>query len=235
VADGFERYGPPHATVLAATAATTLILAILVRRPSEPLRRSIRVGLSLVLIASTALFFVRAMREGSLRWWDVAPLQLCDLAVFVTVYALLTLRPWACELAYFWGCSGTLIAMITPDLVAPFPSWEFVFFFLLHGAVVTSAIVLTFGFGVRPRRWAALRVLAATNVYALAVGTVDVLTGSNFMYLRAKPAAGSLLDSMGPWPVYIFVADALAFVLFWGLETPFRHDRLSKPPYSSSW
>lgn len=221
---GFERYGPPHAVVLAATAAAAAILAALVRRPNRALRTAIRIGLSVLLIGSTALFFVRAMREGTLRWWDVAPLQLCDLAVFVTVYALLTLRPWASELAYFWGSSGTLIAMITPDLVAPFPSWEFLLFFLLHGSVVVSAIVLTFGLGVRPRRWAALRVLALTNAYALAVGIVDGLTGSNFMYLRAKPAAGSLLDWMGPWPVYILAGDVLALALFWALETPFRHD-----------
>ncbi len=48
------------------------------------------------------------------------------------------------------------------------------------------------------------------------------------MYLRGKPASGSLIDVMGPWPVYILVASVLALALFAALDAPFRGDRRSR-------
>lgn len=189
---------------------------------NETFRRGVRVTLAVLLLGLTGVFLAQAARRGDLRWWDFVPLQLCDLAIFVAVYALLTLRPLAAELLYFWGGAGTLIAMLTPDLAYAFPAWEFVFFFGLHAAVVLSTAVVTFGFDRRPRPRAALRVFWITNAYAAAVGVVNVMTGANFMYLRAKPQAGSLLDWLGPWPIYIVAGQVIALFLFLVLEKAAR-------------
>jgi hypothetical integral membrane protein (TIGR02206 family) len=157
-----------------------------------------------------------------LEWLDILPLHFCDLAVLLAVIALATRRQGVTEILYFWGLSGTLIAMLMPDVDRGFPDTRCISFFALHGGVAVSAVLLVFGMGIRPRPRAHLRVFAITNLYAALVAVIDFTADKNFLYLRAKPSQPSILDVMGPWPWYIFAADALAFAIFWALMLPFR-------------
>ena len=183
---------------------------------------AIRVPLAVLLLAGLGFALANTLPLRGLDWLDMLPLELCDLAVLVAVVALLTRSPLACEVLYFWGLSGTLIAMLTPDVDRSFPDPRCVSFFALHGAVAIAAVVMAFGAGARPRPGANLRVFWLTNGYAVLAGVIDAAAGKNYLYLRQKPSMPSILDIMGPWPWYILAADALAFVLFWLLMLPFR-------------
>jgi hypothetical integral membrane protein (TIGR02206 family) len=112
--------------------------------------------------------------------------------------------------------------MLTPDVRRGFPDPYFLLFFGLHAAVVVAAALVTFGYGVRPRRGAAWRVFGVTLLYAALVATVNLLLDTNFMFLRRKPSNPTLLDWLGPWPWYLFSAALLGLVLFKLLEWPFR-------------
>jgi hypothetical protein len=75
---------------------------------------------------------------------------------------------------------------------------------------------------VAPEPGAVWRVYVATLAFAALAGAGTVLTGGNYMFLRRKPAHASLLDLMGPWPVYILVAAAFALLLFVALAAAAR-------------
>jgi len=227
----FVLFGPDH---LAALALTVLLAVGLVRRvrrdPEGRAATAVRAGLAALLLGATAVTLAGWARQGRLQWVDLLPLHLCDLLIFVAVYALATRRALACELLYFWAGAGTTLAILGPDVSAGFPDAAFLGFFALHGLVVASAATLVFGFGCRPRPGAPWRVLLITNAYAAAVGLVDLALDANFLFLRGKPAAPTLLDWMGPWPAYLVAADALAAVFFVALDLPFRAGRRLAPP-----
>lgn len=206
----FALFGPAHLAALATTAAVAFVLVRLAQASSRAGGLAIRIGLTVALLATTAATLAH---WWPLSVWDVLPLHLCDFLILVAAFALLTLRPVACELLLFWS-TGTWLAMLGPDLQSGFPSWAFVSFFALHGLVIVAALVAAFGFGVEPRPGAAWRVFALTNAYAVVVGAANAAFGTNYLFLRAKPHGATLLDWFGPWPVYLFVAEAAALGLF---------------------
>lgn len=210
-------------TVLLVSAVAALALTALARRdPSGAAGRGARYGLTAVLLGGAASYLIAEAVVGRLSVWDFLPLHLCDFAIFVAAYALLTRSRGAAELVWFWALSGTVLAIVTPDVTGSFPDWRWLAYFTMHGAVVVSAVVLALGLGLHPRPGGPWRALGWTVAYAAVVGVVDWTTGANFLYLRHKPSGPTLLDAFGPWPVYIGVAGLVGLGMFWLLYLPFR-------------
>jgi uncharacterized membrane protein YwaF len=65
------------------------------------------------------------------------------------------------------------------------------------------------------------RVFLITLALALVAGLADLATGGNYLYLRQRPLAGSLLDFLGPWPWYLAAGTVLALLLLLALDAPF--------------
>ncbi|MDA0136322.1 YwaF family protein [Solirubrobacter deserti] len=203
-----RQFSAEHLVVLALTAAA-IVVAVKVPRPKV---------LAVLIGGAFAIEFAVRATDGSWDWGFDLPLHLSDVVSILAPIALWTRRPLLVEVLYFWALTASLQAVITPDLRTTVPSVFFFTYFVTHSGAVVAAFLLVFGLGQRPRPGAVARVFAVTLGMAAAAGLGNVITGGNYMYLRAKPAQASLLDQMGPWPVYIAVAAALALVLFLALD-----------------
>jgi hypothetical integral membrane protein (TIGR02206 family) len=92
--------------------------------------------------------------------------------------------------------------------------------------VVLGAVYLAVTGRVRVRLASIWQVWLVTNLYALAAGLVNGLSGTNYGFLARKPAQPSLLDYLGPWPYYIVGMEALALVSFGAWYAPLLMARL---------
>lgn len=226
----FQTFGPSHIAVLLITAATAACLTVLARRgPRAALSIDLTLGVFLLFwqVASRVVQW----RLGWLTKEDSLPFHLCDIAAFTGAFALLFRNPLLAELTWFWGLSGTLNGLVTPDLADDFPSYAFIGFFVLHGMVVVTAVYLVAGRGYIPRPGAVWRVFLWSQVYLVFAFLANWLADTNYGYLRGKPATPSLLDHMGDWPWYILGLEVLALVFYTVLYLPFlpynRRQRLS--------
>jgi hypothetical integral membrane protein (TIGR02206 family) len=214
-------FGPLHLTILAVIAAVGVLLCILLRRriltPTP-----VRLTVAGVLAASEIIWWIFRYSHEGIDPAHNLPLQLCDASLWATVLACATAAPWLVEFSYFAGLAGAGMALLTPDLWSPWPTYPAIEFFIAHGAIVIGAAALVFG-GIAPLRpgavWRAFGILLA---YTAVIGTFDAIFQANYMYLRQKPGNASLLDSLGPWPMYIIAGAIVGLGLFWVLWLPAR-------------
>ena len=129
------------------------------------------------------------------------------------------------ELLYFWALTASLQAVVTPDLRQAFPDPLVFTYYATHCGAILGACLLVFGAGRVPRPGAVPRAFAITIGFAVVAAAATVATGGNYMFLRRKPVDGSLLDVMGPWPVYIAAGAALGLAMFWALAAIARATR----------
>jgi hypothetical integral membrane protein (TIGR02206 family) len=224
VAADLRLFGPLHLAILASILVVAVALARGARSSSGAARR-IRLALGVFLLVNEAVWWIYRIRHEGFRFPGGLPLQLCDFALWLTILALLTLNRWAYEVAYYAGLAGAAMAVLTPDLWAPVCSYPSVYFFLEHGGAIVAVLTLTWGKLARPQPASVWRALLILNAYAVVVGVFNAVFGANYMYLCRKPASASLLDYLGPWPVYLLSAEALGIALFWVLWLPFRRRR----------
>ncbi|WP_096867180.1 YwaF family protein [Mycolicibacterium houstonense] len=218
----FSAYGPSHLVVLALFVIGAVLLVVIGRRQTESQARVLSRVLAVLLVG--AFLVALAYKLANPTLYTSIPLQLCDIAELAAAYALWSQRHWAFVLTYFWGLVLSSQALITPDIGTPtegapdFPHHLFVTFFTLHVLVVLSAIYLTWGRRMRPR-WRDYRfAVIVTLGWVAFTFAFNAIAGTNYGYLNRKPPTASVLDLLGPWPVYL-LAEIVIVLIVWALMT----------------
>lgn len=183
------------------------------RRHPGRWQRPFAYALAAVILAGWAGEYVDDVIEGTYSTQYTLPLQLTDVISLTTAVALVTRRPLAVELAYFWAFTASLQATLTPDLATTFPNVLYFTYFMYHVGAIVAAAFLVWGLRIWPRPHSAWRTFAATLAWAAIAGAGDLIFDGNYMYLRYRPAHNSLLSVLGPWPWYIAGAAAVGLVM----------------------
>lgn len=217
----FRLFGPAHLTILAAIPAVSALLARRARQ-AEALAGALRHGAAAFLAGNELVWYAYKLTTEGWRAPEGLPLQLCDLALWMTVVSALSLNQRCFEIAYYAGLGGSGMALATPELWAPALSYPTIYYFLAHGGVVATVLFLVWTGLARPGPGSVWRVFLLLNIYALGIAIFNAAFGTNYLFLCAKPKAPTLLDYLGPWPVYIAGGEACAVLLMLLLAWPFE-------------
>jgi len=213
----FTAYSPSHLVVLAIFAAGTIGLLVggprlRGTRAERPTAVALAWGNLLFGVASTITELFPFSARHSL------PLQICDIAWIFVAWGLLSLRPLPVAMAYYWGLTLSVQALVQPTLTEPFPDVEFFVFWGKHVLIIWGAVYLCLTLRHGPD-WTSYRTAVAwTFGWLVVVMCLNALLGSNYGYVNGKPSEATVLDVLGPWPLYV-VAEMAIVAGGWALIT----------------
>lgn len=224
----FRPFTPEHFITLAIGISIAAAL-ILFARQSEGKQR---------IVTAILIFFNLSAYPLALWSWgdhpraldNILPLHLCDLAAFIAGLALFSRKPFLLTLTYFWGLAATLQALITPAITIGPPSLPFIHFFIQHFAIVIAALYIPLVLKWRPERpwWKSpLKVFGISILYQGFALLINTALKTNFAFASRPPDNPSLIDHLGPWPLYLLAMQAIALILYLLLTLPFRKNPTS--------
>jgi hypothetical integral membrane protein (TIGR02206 family) len=197
-------FGPAHLVVLGLVLAINLALVPLRRVLGEGGRRAFRLGLAALMSVAFFGFAVWRARVGFWDWRVDLPLHLCDLTTLLSIALLITRSRWLYDFVYFLGVGGAIQALVTSNVgIYGYPHLYFITSMFLHGGIITTGIYFTVVEGFRPTWRTLVRVAGYMLAYTAVIFVLNLLIGSNYLFIARRPDFPSLIDELGPWPWYV--------------------------------
>jgi hypothetical integral membrane protein (TIGR02206 family) len=218
-------YTASHTLWIVAIAAASILLSELSRRDRIS-KLWLRAALVILMVGGE---LQRYFKDG-MHFPHRMPLHLCNISTWIAVIACIWLSPLAGEFTYFAGLAGAGMAILSPDMGS---EWN-TRFFVNHGGLIVTAVVLIAGGLIPMRRGAMWRAYALLLTYAALLGAFNWKFGTNYAYLAHKPEQKTVFDLLGPWPYYIGGLAMLGLVIFALLALPLRSRRAASIPRAES-
>ena len=220
----FVMFGSSHLAAIGASCLFVILLFISKRKWSnhgksmQLIERLFAVSLLIMEV------FYHAWMITTDRWSlsDSLPLELCSISLLITIILLWTGNKNLYLFVFFAGVGGAIQAIGTPVLDVGLPHFRYFHFFYTHIGIILTALYFTWIRGYRPTFKGIAKTMIVLNLLLPFLFLMNHLFEGNYMFLRRKPANGSLLDFLGPYPWYILSLEAVAFIIFVCLWLAFR-------------
>jgi hypothetical integral membrane protein (TIGR02206 family) len=190
---------------------------------AEDKKRRVIVFLSFIPLIMLALRTLLDWQTKGVTLQDDLPLHLCRILAFIAPLVILYANKRVKSILYYLVLAGVSNAMVTADITYSFPHYGYFIYWIYHGALLLLAL---FGILVMKSHMtfrAGVAAFISINVYFVVLHFINIALDSNYMYSRAKPGTASLMDYLGPWPLYILWLEVIAFGLIIVIYFIFKH------------
>jgi hypothetical integral membrane protein (TIGR02206 family) len=176
---------------------------------------------TIIPMAAVVSLIVIKLALGTFNIQEDLPIHICRIVAVMAPWVYLREKPLWTGICYFWVLVGTVNATLTPDLYSDFPHWEYFNYFGLHLGLIFLPIYYVVVLGHRISLKDLWNAIIASNIFVILSLIINKVLGSNYMFTMRKPEASTILDYLGPWPIYLLSVEALGIALFFVVYLPF--------------
>jgi hypothetical integral membrane protein (TIGR02206 family) len=156
-------------------------------------------------------------REMELK--NHSPHRIMEVTSIIAIIMLVTKSHFLFETVYFWGCLGSLLAVIFPDLHATYNHFRFWVFMLTHTLNLCTLAFMIAIIGYKPTLKSIGVSFMMMNVYMVSMGAINYFLSSNyyFYYVFRQPAPnmpGLLADVKSGFLKILILEGLIIFVFF---------------------
>lgn len=179
---------------------------------TETEQQKILLGFALLLSATQLLKVPVNLYLGTFDVEKDIPLHLCNFLPFILVWVFATGSRKVWGTLFFWIVLGVSQANLTPSVDFSLFHYDAIRYWLVHMGLVLLALYPAVGWKWDLRRGDLLRTVGWLNVAAGIIYGINLLFGSNYMYVMAKPPGTTFFSLLPPWPTYILVLEVILVV-----------------------
>lgn len=216
-------FGTPHIVTLLVLALFGFVLIFVCKKYLDTRKRNYVAGVLgvIMIFVELADVFVRLVILKQ-PWTENLPFHLCGPIYYMVAVMLITKKRWLYELTYFLGLAGAANSVLTPGEIFPFPHFLNLTFFFTHGMIIIGVLWMTICMEDYRPTWKAFgKTVIFLNLFGAFLIPVNLAFGTNYLFICHKPPGGTLMDLMGPWPLYIFFVELLGLFLCLVAFSPF--------------
>ena len=189
---GFTHYDFLHILWLILFATVTITNIIYYRNATSEKRNQWRKIIAALLIADE-LFKMAGLFIGGNNQFSYLPLHLCSINIFVIAYHSFKPNRLLDSILYTVCIPGALAALLFPSWTSlPLGNFMHIHSFTVHILLALYPIVLTCGGDIRPKVQDIPKCVGILMAAALPIYLINLLLGTNFMFLMEADANNPL-------------------------------------------
>ena len=155
---------------------------------------------------------------------EIIPLHMCHLASLSMGLFFFTKKDTFFEIGYFWGMTGNIMAILTPDLDFFF-NWQYFTYYFGHSMLLLSIIFALLCLNHNINFKSVIRVISITLTFLPFMYLLNFILGdeANYWYLNTIPEATSILSFLPNPPLNIIFLVPIGLILMMSVYMPYRY------------
>ena len=155
---------------------------------------------------------------------EIIPLHMCHLASLSMGLFFFTKKDIFFEIGYFWGMTGNIMAILTPDLDFFF-NWQYFTYYFGHSMLLLSIVFALLCLNHNINFKSVIRVISITLTFLPFIYLLNFILGNeaNYWYLNTIPEATSILSFLPNPPLNIIFLVPIGLILMMSVYMPYRY------------